>query len=167
MTGRSAILSEAKNLRDCGAFSEARARDLAPRNARGVVVVGLFFSCHCERHARQGLGGGSVAISILISSTGIASSPRFIGAPCNDRKVRRLGFELYHLSLKCNSWSLISEFVWSRFTAEGGTRTHTPLQEADFKSAASTIPPPRHSVHCKLHRGLSQNQYLSFCARFL
>jgi transcriptional regulator with XRE-family HTH domain len=29
------------------------------------------------------------------------------------------------------------------FTAEGGTRTHTPLQEADFKSAASTIPPPR------------------------
>jgi transcriptional regulator with XRE-family HTH domain len=30
-----------------------------------------------------------------------------------------------------------------KFTAEGGTRTHTPLQEADFKSAASTIPPPR------------------------
>ena len=29
------------------------------------------------------------------------------------------------------------------FTAEGGTRTHTPVQEADFKSAASTIPPPR------------------------
>jgi transcriptional regulator with XRE-family HTH domain len=29
------------------------------------------------------------------------------------------------------------------FTAEGGTRTHTPLREADFKSAASTIPPPR------------------------
>ena len=27
--------------------------------------------------------------------------------------------------------------------AEGGTRTHTPLQEADFKSAASAIPPPR------------------------
>jgi hypothetical protein len=29
------------------------------------------------------------------------------------------------------------------YYAEGGTRTHTPLQEADFKSAASTIPPPR------------------------
>ena len=27
---------------------------------------------------------------------------------------------------------------------EGGTRNHTPLREADFKSAASTIPPPRH-----------------------
>jgi hypothetical protein len=33
--------------------------------------------------------------------------------------------------------------VKQNFTAEGGTRTHTPLQEADFKSAASTIPPPR------------------------
>ncbi len=27
--------------------------------------------------------------------------------------------------------------------AEGGTRTHTPFQVADFKSAASAIPPPR------------------------
>ena len=27
--------------------------------------------------------------------------------------------------------------------AEGGIRTHTPLRETDFKSAASTIPPPR------------------------
>ena len=30
-------------------------------------------------------------------------------------------------------------------SAEGGTRTHTPLRETDFKSAASTIPPPRQS----------------------
>ena len=28
--------------------------------------------------------------------------------------------------------------------AEGGTRTHTPRKVADFKSAASTVPPPRH-----------------------
>ena len=28
-------------------------------------------------------------------------------------------------------------------SAEGGTRTHTPSREADFKSAASTVPPPR------------------------
>ena len=27
--------------------------------------------------------------------------------------------------------------------AEGGTRTHTPLLVTDFKSVASTIPPPR------------------------
>ncbi len=27
--------------------------------------------------------------------------------------------------------------------AEGGIRTHTPARVADFKSAASTIPPPR------------------------
>ncbi len=27
--------------------------------------------------------------------------------------------------------------------AEEGTRTPTPLREADFKSAASTFPPPR------------------------
>ena len=28
-------------------------------------------------------------------------------------------------------------------STEGGTRTHTPSREADFKSAASTVPPPR------------------------
>ena len=44
--------------------------------------------------------------------------------------------------------------------AEGGTRTHTPLQEADFKSAASTIPPPRPvkkaaSGFEPLHRGFA------------
>jgi transcriptional regulator with XRE-family HTH domain len=27
--------------------------------------------------------------------------------------------------------------------AEGGTRTHTPVKVADFKSAASSVPPPR------------------------
>ena len=31
--------------------------------------------------------------------------------------------------------------------AEGGIRTHTPLREADFKSAASAIPPPRPARH--------------------
>ena len=61
---------------------------------------------------------------------------------------------------------LIFEFLWGQFTAEGGTRTHTPLQEADFKSAASTIPPPRHLFHCKLCRGRSQNQYPGFCPDF-
>ena len=28
--------------------------------------------------------------------------------------------------------------------AGGGIRTHTPLRGADFKSAASTVSPPRH-----------------------
>ena len=32
------------------------------------------------------------------------------------------------------------------FCAEGGTRTHTSLRRADFKSAASAIPPPRQEV---------------------
>ena len=36
--------------------------------------------------------------------------------------------------------------------AEGGIRTHTPLREADFKSAASTIPPPRHGVTLSLYK---------------
>ena len=31
----------------------------------------------------------------------------------------------------------------SKSGAEGGIRTHTPVKAADFKSAASTIPPPR------------------------
>jgi hypothetical protein len=31
-------------------------------------------------------------------------------------------------------------------SAEGGTRTHTSLRRADFKSAASAIPPPRQEV---------------------
>ncbi len=31
-------------------------------------------------------------------------------------------------------------------SAEGGTRTHTSLRRADFKSAASTIPPPRQKL---------------------
>ena len=30
------------------------------------------------------------------------------------------------------------------WNAQEGTRTPTPLREADFKSAASTIPPPGH-----------------------
>lgn len=30
--------------------------------------------------------------------------------------------------------------------ARGGTRTHTPLQDTDFKSVAYTIPPPGHGV---------------------
>ena len=29
-------------------------------------------------------------------------------------------------------------------SAERGNRTHTPVKEADFKSAASTVPPSRH-----------------------
>ena len=29
------------------------------------------------------------------------------------------------------------------FGAGGGNRTHTPVKVADFKSAASTVPPPR------------------------
>ena len=34
--------------------------------------------------------------------------------------------------------------------AEGGTRTHTSLWRADFKSAASAIPPPRQEVSKKV-----------------
>ena len=34
--------------------------------------------------------------------------------------------------------------------AEGGTRTHTSLRRADFKSAASAIPPPRQEVSKKV-----------------
>ena len=33
--------------------------------------------------------------------------------------------------------------LYLRSGAEEGTRTHTPFQGADFKSAASAIPPPR------------------------
>ena len=43
------------------------------------------------------------------------------------------------------SAKLLSSIELDFVSAEGGTRTHTPLQEADFKSAASTIPPPRQS----------------------
>jgi len=72
----------------------------APRDCFGTAVPrNDRRQCHCEQPARQGLAGESVAISILISSTGIASSPQFIGAPCNDRKVRRLGFDFYHFPL--------------------------------------------------------------------
>ena len=35
---------------------------------------------------------------------------------------------------------------FEKLTAEGGTRTHTPLRETDFKSAASTFPPPRQKL---------------------
>ena len=35
--------------------------------------------------------------------------------------------------------------------AEGGIRTHTPVKVADFKSAASTIPPPRPAPCCKVY----------------
>ncbi len=54
----------------------------------------------------------------------------------------------------------------SSSTAEGGTRTHTPLQEADFKSAASTVPPPRHLLHCRRHRTPSQRQHAALSAPF-
>ena len=57
-------------------------------------------------------------------------------------------------------------FCGVRFTAEGGTRTHTPLREADFKSAASAIPPPRRFCYCRLHRPSSQRQYPDFCLGF-
>ena len=43
-----------------------------------------------------------------------------------------------HLGLKVGN--LVTE-LW--VGAEGGIRTHTPVKVADFKSAASTIPPPR------------------------
>jgi hypothetical protein len=49
--------------------------------------------------------------------------------------------------LSSSSFKMLSKVLSNEgaSTAEGGTRTHTPLQEADFKSAASTIPPPRHN----------------------
>ena len=34
-------------------------------------------------------------------------------------------------------------FSYDNLGAGGGIRTHTPVKVADFKSAASTIPPPR------------------------
>ena len=34
-------------------------------------------------------------------------------------------------------------FSYDNVGAGGGIRTHTPVKVADFKSAASTIPPPR------------------------
>jgi hypothetical protein len=37
----------------------------------------------------------------------------------------------------------ISPYIPVENAAEGGTRTHTSLQTTDFKSVASTIPPPR------------------------
>ena len=45
-------------------------------------------------------------------------------------------------------------------SAEGGTRTHTSLRRADFKSAASAIPPPRQEVEAAsgvepLYRGFA------------
>ena len=39
--------------------------------------------------------------------------------------------------------SILGQSVKQISCAEGGIRTHTPLRETDFKSAASTIPPPR------------------------
>ena len=39
--------------------------------------------------------------------------------------------------------SFLAYFVLKIVGAEGGTRTHTPLLVTDFKSVASTIPPPR------------------------
>ena len=37
--------------------------------------------------------------------------------------------------------------------AGGGNRTHTPVKVADFKSAASTVPPPRHYQSCPVRAG--------------
>ncbi len=42
--------------------------------------------------------------------------------------------------------------------AEGGSRTHTPLRGADFKSAASTVPPPGHGLSgMKKQNGLARS----------
>ena len=49
------------------------------------------------------------------------------------------GQEKEAVSIKAASVSFGSYLVG----AEGGIRTHTPVKVADFKSAASTIPPPR------------------------
>jgi transcriptional regulator with XRE-family HTH domain len=60
--------------------------------------------------------------------------------------AKQLGVSASYLSQVKNGKRPPSQKLLSNketFTAEGGTRTHTPLQEADFKSAASTIPPPR------------------------
>ena len=54
--------------------------------------------------------------------------------------------------------SSLFKFLRGWFTAEGGTRTHTPLREADFKSAASTIPPPRHLCYCCKLRMLNEKR---------
>ena len=68
--------------------------------------------------------------------------------------AKQLGFGASYLSQVKNGKRPQSQKALSTvssnketFTAEGGTRTHTPLQEADFKSAASTIPPPRLDDH--------------------
>ena len=47
-------------------------------------------------------------------------------------------------------YKVLSNNVKHFTSAEGGTRTHTPLRETDFKSAASTIPPPRHATISQL-----------------
>ena len=42
--------------------------------------------------------------------------------------------------------------------AQGGSRTHTPLRGADFKSAASTVPPPGHGLSgMKKQNGLARS----------
>ena len=46
-------------------------------------------------------------------------------------------------------------FIPGEIGAGGGNRTHTPVKVADFKSAASTVPPPRHYRACPIELALS------------
>ena len=48
-----------------------------------------------------------------------------------------------------HSWNPHS---WNPHSAEGGTRTHTPLGAPDFESGASAIPPPRQTCRPAIDR---------------
>ena len=102
-------------------------------------------SCTCGLAVGVGSGVG-MAASLDPQPTAAARNR----SPNNSLQVHTV---TYRLLLACGQTGRM-------YGAEGGCRTHTPFRAADFKSAASTVPPPRHSKYSvqPFRRGCNQER---------